>query len=131
VTTTIDPARMAQELLATAAELLSDRRGGPTTAGRRRGASLALRTALEIAVGSTLDAAVPRLADTTMRAKMLCLRSYAAPDLARRANSLWAHLCLACHYHHYELGPTDTQVRAWHAEVGDLIEAFHRGLPAA
>ncbi|WUD72285.1 hypothetical protein OG937_11655 [Streptomyces sp. NBC_00510] len=57
-----------------------------------------------------------------MRAKMLCLRHYTAAQTARRANAVCAHLCLGCHYHHYEIGPTRDQVRAWQAEVCALVQ---------
>ncbi|MEV6107550.1 hypothetical protein AB0M28_23030 [Streptomyces sp. NPDC051940] len=30
-------------------------------------------------------------------------------------------LCLGCHYHQYELGPTHDQVSTWRTEVGDLV----------
>lgn len=109
-----------EELLLTADRLLTGHLDA-TPASRRRGASLALRTALEIAVDRTLDAALPGLAATTMRAKMLCLRCYTEADLARRANAVWSHLCLGCHYHQYEIGPTYEQVRVWRAEVGELV----------
>ena len=112
-----------EELLLLADGLLADR-PGITAVGRCRGASLALRTALEIAVDRVLEAAVPGLADTTARAKMLCLRSYALGETARRANAVWSHLCLGCHCHQYEIGPTRDQVRIWRAEVGELVEAL-------
>ncbi|MFF1810756.1 hypothetical protein ACFVXW_16775 [Streptomyces sp. NPDC058251] len=115
------PITSAEDLLLTADRLLSGRHVGATPAGRHRGAALALRSALEIAVDRTLEAAVPGLAGSTARAKMLCLRCYTAAATARRAHAVWAHLCLGCHYHQYEIGPTRDQVRAWRAEVGDLI----------
>ena len=68
-----------------------------------------------------LDAAVPGLSRTTGRARMLCLGCYTAPETARRARAVWAHLCLGCHYHQYEIGPTHDQVSAWRAEVGELV----------
>ncbi|MFE6551723.1 hypothetical protein ACFVHS_25435 [Streptomyces sp. NPDC057746] len=108
----------------TADRLLSGLRVAATPAGRHRGAALALRTALEIAVDRTLNAVVPGLAGTTMRAKMLCLRCYSEPTTARRANAVWSHLCLGCHYHQYEIGPTRDQVRVWRAEVGELAQAL-------
>ncbi|MFF7265854.1 hypothetical protein ACFZCL_37000 [Streptomyces sp. NPDC008159] len=114
------PATSVEELLLTADQLLAARTGA-TAAGRHRGASVALRTALELTVDRVLDAAVPGLADTTMRAKMLCLHCYTAAETARRTNAVWSHLCLGCHYHQYEIGPSHDQVRAWRAEVGELV----------
>jgi len=93
-----------------------------SAASRHRGAALALRTALEVAVDRVLEARVPGLAAVrSMRAKMLCLRHYAEPDTAWRANAVWCHVCLACHYHQYEIGPTHAQVLAWRHEVATLI----------
>lgn len=117
------PTASVEELLLTADQLLTARTGA-TTAGRHRGASLALRTALEISVDHVLDDAVPGLAGTTTRAKMLCLRCYTAGETARRANTVWSHLCLGCHYHQYEIGPTHDQVRTWRTEVGELVGAL-------
>ncbi|MEV8389802.1 MULTISPECIES: hypothetical protein [unclassified Streptomyces] len=117
------PSASVEELLLTADRLLAGHLGA-TPAGRHRGASLALRTALEIAVDRALDAVVPGLADTTTRAKMLCLRCYTTAETARRAKAVWSHLCLGCHYHQYEIGPTHDQVRTWRAEVGELLGAL-------
>lgn len=72
----------------------------------------------------TLDAAVPGLASSATRAKMLCLRCYTEAKTARRANAVWSHLCLGCHYHQYEISPTRSQVRAWRDEVGELVQAL-------
>ncbi|MFF4650892.1 hypothetical protein [Streptomyces sp. NPDC001380] len=110
----------AEDLLLTADRLLTSRLGATGT-GRRRGASLALRTALEITVDHVLEGVVPGLSRTTARAKMLCLRCYIAAETARRANAVWSHLCLGCHYHQYEIGPSHDQVRTWRAEVGELV----------
>jgi hypothetical protein len=113
-----------EDLLLTADRLLDGDLGGATTAGRHRGASLALRTALEICVDRVLDAAVPGLARATMRAKLLCLRCYTPEETARRTRAVWSHLCLGCHYHQYEIGPTYEQVRAWRTEVGELVRTL-------
>ncbi|MCX5558388.1 hypothetical protein [Streptomyces sp. NBC_00038] len=117
------PTTSVEELLLTADQLLAARTGA-TAAGRHRGASLALRTALEISIDRVLDAAVPGLAATTMRAKMLCLGCYTAAETARRTNAVWSHLCLGCHYHQYEIGPTQDQVLTWRTEVGELVGAL-------
>lgn len=117
------PGTCVEELLLIADRLLAGHLDA-TPASRHRGASLALRTALEIAVDRALDAALPGLANTTMRAKMLCLRCYTEAETARRTNAVWSHLCLGCHYHQYEIGPTHDQVRTWRAEVGELVLAL-------
>jgi hypothetical protein len=92
--------------------------------GCRRGAPLALRTALEITVDCVLEGAVPGLSRVTARAKMLCLRYYVAAETACRANAIWSHLCLGCHYHQYEIGPMHDQVRVWRAEVGEPVQVL-------
>ncbi|MEU7026535.1 hypothetical protein AB0A60_07535 [Streptomyces sp. NPDC046275] len=109
-------------LLLTADQLLEGELTGATTAGRHRGACLALRTALELRVNQVLEAAVPGSSHTTGRAKLLLLHSFTRAETARRAKALWAQLSLGCHYHLYELGPTYGQVRAWRAEVDALVQ---------
>ncbi|MFF4346325.1 hypothetical protein [Streptomyces sp. NPDC001530] len=109
-------------LLATADSLLTASLGGPLTpAGRDRGAAFALRIALEAAVDVVLTAEEAGLRQVTMRAKLLCLRHYASPDLARRVNALWSGLSTGCKYHHDEIGPSHAQVRAWQTAVETLV----------
>lgn len=112
-------------LLATADDLLTETQGDDdllTPAGRDRGAAYALRIALEAAVDAALAAEETGLGGLrSMRAKLLCLHHYAGPARARRAHALWSRLSAACKYHHDELGPTHTQVRAWRATVGTLV----------
>ncbi|MEU0400391.1 hypothetical protein ABZ318_09065 [Streptomyces sp. NPDC006197] len=117
--TTHHPASV-EGLLLTADHLLHGELAGVTTAGRHRGACLALRTALELCVDRALEAAGPGRSRTTGRAKLLLLHSVAPAETARRAKALWSQLSLGCHYHLYELGPAYDQVRAWRAEAGDL-----------
>ncbi|MEU7383260.1 MULTISPECIES: hypothetical protein [unclassified Streptomyces] len=112
------------DLLSTAESLLAEGpSGGPLTlAGRVRGATYALRIALEAAVDAILtteEAAFREVRST--RAKLLCLRHYAGPDLARRTSALWSRLSTGCKYHHDEIGPSHTQVRAWQTAVEALV----------
>ena len=121
-------------LLATADALLTEGLGGPLTpAGRARGAAYALRIALEAAVDATLLSKEAGFRDVrSMRAKLLCLRHYACPDLAHRVNALWSRLSAGCKYHHDEIGPSHAQVRAWQAAVGALVtELAAPGVPVA
>ncbi|MCK9894177.1 hypothetical protein [Frankia sp. AgB32] len=113
------------ELLQTA-ELLLAGRLQATLAARHRGAALVLRTALEIAVDAALAAAEPGLSTPNMAAKLHCLSHYSTPTAARRARRAWSHLCVAYHYHQYEIGPTRSQVQAWHAEVSTLATSLVR-----
>ncbi|MFE6836838.1 hypothetical protein ACFVFI_18650 [Streptomyces sp. NPDC057705] len=118
--TTPAPASV-EGLLLTADRLLDGELADATTAGRHRGACLALRTALELSVDRVLEAATPGLSRTTGRAKLLLLHSVASAETARRAKALWSRLSLGCHYHLYELGPTYDQVRAWRTEADGLV----------
>lgn len=118
--TTPSPASL-ESLLLTADRLLDGELAGATTAGRHRGACLALRTALELCVDRVLEAATPGLSRTTGRAKLLLLHVVVPTETARRAKALWAQLSLGCHYHLYELGPTYDQVRTWRTEADGLV----------
>ncbi|GHE84896.1 hypothetical protein GCM10018789_11120 [Streptomyces werraensis] len=96
--------------------------GNPLTpAGRARGATYALRIALEVAIDAALTAEQSELHAISMRAKLLCLRHYAGPSLARRINALWSRLSEGCKYHHDELGPRHAQVQVWRGEVETLV----------
>ncbi|MFC9229883.1 hypothetical protein ACFTZI_13090 [Streptomyces decoyicus] len=98
--------------------------GGPTTAASRcRGAAFALRAALESAVTTrlTADGAPRTIREGTMRVALLWLRGCVEAETARRAKAVWSQLCLGCHYHQYETGPTEDQVRAWRSEVTAII----------
>ncbi|MET9687507.1 hypothetical protein ABZY81_03395 [Streptomyces sp. NPDC006514] len=124
---TTAPPISVEGLLLTADRLLDGELADATTAGRHRGACLALRTALELCVDRALEGAKPGLSRTTGRAKLLLLHSVASAETARRAKALWSQLSLGCHYHLYELGPTYDQVRAWRVEADELVRALaHR-----
>lgn len=94
-----------------------------TAVSRCRGAAFALRAVLESAVATRLAAhGAPRtIREGSMRAALLWLRCCAEAGTARRAKAAWSQLCLGCHYHQYEIGPTEDQVRAWHTEVGAIV----------
>lgn len=94
-----------------------------TTASRCRGAAFALRAALESAVADRLTAhRAPRaIREGTQRRAFLWLRGCAGAGTARRAKAVWSQLCLGCHYHQYEIGPTEDQVRAWRSEVAAIV----------
>ncbi len=123
--TAAQSAEPIDELLRTADLLLAGALVS-TPAVRSRGASFALRTALEIAIDQTLDRALPGLSRTSMRARLLCLHSYTAPTTARRASAAWHHICLGCHYHQYEIGPSLAQVDAWRHEIATVIDDLSR-----
>lgn len=106
-----------KQWLATAEQLTHDDASSTPAALRFRGAAFALRAALEAAVAATLSAASVEVTAGGSRARFLGLRVCVDASTARRAKALWGALCLACHYHQYELGPSKEQVRSWHAEV--------------
>ncbi|MEU8671325.1 hypothetical protein AB0C71_31065 [Streptomyces anulatus] len=109
-----------QQLLVTADRLLTDE---PVAMGnsRYRGAAFALRIALEAAVCEALLASPLGIGRTSARAKFLCLRGCTDAETARRAKAVWKLLCLGCHYHQYEIGPSAEQVRVWRREVDSVI----------
>lgn len=92
--------------------------------GACRGAAFALRIALEIAVGEALRVGMSDTLPRSMRARLLCLRAYTSAETAHRARAVWVLLCLGCHYHRYEIGPTREQVREWYREVDLVIRAL-------
>lgn len=94
-----------------------------TTASRCRGAAFALRVALESAVADRLTAhRAPRaIREGSQRAAFLWLRGCAEAGTARRAKAVWSQLCLGCHYHQYEIGPTEEQVGDWRTEVAAVV----------
>ncbi|MDQ0776218.1 hypothetical protein QF026_004684 [Streptomyces aurantiacus] len=99
------------------------------TAGSRcRGAAFALRAALESAVTDRLTAhGAPRtIREGSTRAALLWLRGCAEARTARRAKAAWSQLCLGCHYHQYEIGPTEDQVRVWRIEVAAIVALLAR-----
>ncbi|WP_405713004.1 hypothetical protein OG264_28780 [Streptomyces xanthophaeus] len=99
-----------------------------TAASRCRGAAFALRAALESAVVARLtDHGAPRtIREGSMRAALLWLRGCAEVETARRAKAAWSQLCLGCHYHQYEIGPTQDQVHAWCTEVAAVVGLLAR-----
>ncbi|MGW1557824.1 hypothetical protein ACWCQ1_15110 [Streptomyces sp. NPDC002144] len=115
LTDTGEPARAAATTGSTA----------PTapTASRCRGAAFALRVALESAVADQLTAhRAPRaIREGTQRAAFLWLRGCVDGGTARRVRAVWSQLCLGCHYHQYEIGPTQDQILAWRTEVTALV----------
>lgn len=103
----------------------SDDDASATPTSRRRSATFALRIALENAVAAALAAHhAPRALDRSRRAAFLWLHSCAGTETALRAKAVWNQLSQGCHHHQYELGPTADQVRRWHREVSELINAL-------
>lgn len=114
----------------TPSELLEsvDRLLGTTTASATgvwpRAAALLMRLALEEGLRQYWRSERPELIRCPTHAQLLCLETYAGPDLARRWSSVWNSLSQACHYHAYELSPTPGELRAWRDEVVVLLQAL-------
>lgn len=112
-----------EELLAGADRLLGTATAS-TTGVWPRAVALLLRHALEEALRRYWHARKPQLAHCSPHAQALYLESYADPDTARRWSATWAGLSRACHYHGYELAPTQGELRAWRDDVERVIGAL-------
>lgn len=80
-----------------------------------------IRLALEHAVDDFWAARRPEVADASRRAQLLTLTRTVDADLGRRGTELWHVLSRAAHHHAYELAPTATELRGWHADVGGVV----------
>jgi hypothetical protein len=115
----------AKELLRVADELATW--AEPETAGLwPRACALLTRQALEISLDDFWRSHSPGVEHASMRAQLLCLKSFVDEDAAERASHVWWALSRACHHHPYELAPTADELTAWIQDV----EALHRVLSA-
>ena len=71
------------------------------------------RQAIEDAMNAFWQGAEPSIADASMRAQLLSLPVY-FPDeaMAESVSSTWAALSRYCHYHPYELPPTQAELES-------------------
>lgn len=102
----------ARTLLSFADELLST----PSEAWASRwprAVALLTRQALERSMDELWAVKAPPMLGASARAKLLCLRSWVAPELAGRASYTWSALSQACHQHAYELAPTASELDGW------------------
>jgi hypothetical protein len=98
-------------------------RADPDTIGLwpRASALLALQ-ALESSVGRLWLRHTVELQRCSMRAQLICLRSYLDDTLlAARTGHAWSALSRACHHHPYELAPTAGELQSWFLVVRELI----------
>jgi hypothetical protein len=126
------PDAEAAEYLAAAQRLLRERLTRADGLWPRACAWL-LRLALEAALRGLWQREGASTARATMRVQLLCLRSLEGSDhsVSIQATYLWAALSNACHYHPYELSPTMSELRTWHADVTDVTTRLHaRAMPA-
>ncbi|MFF0425556.1 hypothetical protein ACFYUJ_14245 [Streptomyces sp. NPDC004520] len=122
--------RTPRDLAAAADRLLAPPAGipHPLSPGlRARAAAALLRLALDEAMDGFWRRVHPAMAHCRGRTKALCLEWYATPSVARQWYAVWSAVSAACHHHTYELPPTPAEVRAWHADVRELLDALPHG----
>lgn len=89
-----------------------------------RSAAVLARQALEESLRILWSNGTPELADTSMRAQLLCVADRLDPDTAGRVSYTWAALSRACHHHAYELAPTLGELDGWIDDVDEIITAI-------
>jgi hypothetical protein len=87
--------------------------------------------ALELSIADFWASNAPGVESSSMRAQLLCLREYSDRQLAALADSVWAALSNACHYHSYDVEPTAAELRAWYDQVTDVCTALFGTTAAA
>ncbi|WP_405921854.1 hypothetical protein [Streptomyces sp. NBC_00122] len=118
--------RSPRDLVAAADRLLTPPPGTMATLTpglRARAAAALLRLALDEAMDDFWRSVSPRMVHSRGRTKALCLE-YVSPSVARQWYAVWSALSAACHHHTYELPPTPAEVRAWHADVTELLRSM-------
>ena len=91
---------------------------------RYRAAALLARQAVERAVADALEKRAPGASQSSARAQLLCLPTYAPTEPALAARYLWSALTRACHHHPYELAPTAGELAAWLDETERVVAAL-------
>jgi hypothetical protein len=110
-------------LLTAARDLL--RYSDPATAGMwPRAASYLARQALEQSLEEFWQHRAPGVERASVRAQLLCLRSYADEEIAESAAHVWHALSRACHHHPYELAPTGQELSNWITDVERVADAL-------
>ena len=87
-----------------------------------RAAATLGRQALEDALAHFWAANAPGTQEASMRAQMLCLRSYVDEALSEHVAYAYDGLTRACHHHPYELAPTADELSGWLGDVAQLID---------
>lgn len=99
---------------------LAEAASGPTALEIRCGAILG-RQSIELALSDLWQATAPEVRECPFRDQFLCLPAYLGdPNLAVRAHATWTALSSVCHYHPYELTPSQTELRP----LLDVARAF-------
>ena len=118
----LDDSTVARELLS-AAQSLADRPADGTRGLWPRAAVLLARQSLEVALKTYWSAKAPGIEESSMRAQLLCLRTWVSNEpLARRAYHAWSALSHASHHHPYEFTPTREELVAWLENILEVVE---------
>jgi hypothetical protein len=89
-----------------------------------RASAILARNALETTVLRLWERRALDLQKSTMRAQLICLRTYLGDrDLATRVGHAWSALSAACHHHYYELAPTAAELETWFAVVDEMVRS--------
>lgn len=80
-----------------------------------------LRTAVERSVARACAA---ENTDQPVHALLISLPSHVDADVAHDVSQLWHALSRAIRHHGYELNPTVTELRGWHADTAAVVEAL-------
>jgi hypothetical protein len=112
---------MSRTLLDIAYRLVNDPLDATRGRWSRLGAVLG-RRALEEALTSFWGGHAPGVENASMRAQLLCLRSYVDEAVSENAAYAYDGLTRACHHHPYELTPTVDELSGWLGDVGELID---------
>ncbi len=92
-----------------------------------RAAALLTRQALEDGLDRLWADTFPGMEKAARFTQLACL-GLVIPDeeLVADVRSAWASLSRACHHHHYELGPTASELDRWILQTEHLLEALRR-----
>ena len=92
-----------------------------------RAAAALGRQAIEDAMKAFWLQTEPSIADASMRAQLLSLPVYFADEeMAELVSSTWAALSRACHYHPYELPPTQEELDGLLSVARRLVAAVQQ-----
>jgi hypothetical protein len=117
-----DEDTVARDLLAVARDFV-ERPSAGTRGLWPRAAVILARQSLEVALKTFWSARVPGVEECSARAQLLCLGHFLGDDpVARRAHLAWTALSRSCHYHPYDLPPTQEELSAWCDTVAEVIE---------
>ncbi len=90
--------------------------------------ALLARQALELALGIYwVRRGFPDVAETSMRAQLLCLQEYLGEEeAAEQASHAWWALSGACHHHPYELSPLPGEISRWVEQVATTTRVLEK-----